>query len=245
MTSGSRTGSVGFDEKLLILAPPPAAKPQPGANPRPGQPGAQPQLQPGQMPPRQPRPRVVPPPVPTPASRPTHSKHRAPGPARRSLIHRFSSRHPPSLSMSFQRSLVFLLLGWVTASAQQPAEAPPAAVTPPHLPCPHPPCPRRLPVSRSPVLPRRPQPALRQPDLRPPRPKPGIPLGENKIVEDIIEPKLTGNALAGLYRKYTGRRVIVTAGAATAEMSLCPGSQPAGSAHLRRGRRAAPQGRCP
>lgn len=69
MTSGSRTGTVGFDEKLLILAAPPAAKPQPGAVPgQPGQPGLPPQLQPGQVPPRQPRPRVVPPPVPTPAA---------------------------------------------------------------------------------------------------------------------------------------------------------------------------------
>lgn len=78
MTSGSRTGTVGFDEKLLVLAPPPAPKPQPGANPaQPGQPGAQPQLQPGQMPPRQPRPRVVPPPVPTPpAAQPTQSTER-------------------------------------------------------------------------------------------------------------------------------------------------------------------------
>jgi type II secretion system protein D len=57
-------------------------------------------------------------------------------------------------------------------------------------------------------------------------PKPGIPLGENKIVEDIIEPKLTGNALAGLYRKYTGRRVLVTQGAATAEMSFIQEASP-------------------
>lgn len=59
-----------------------------------------------------------------------------------------------------------------------------------------------------------------------PAPKPGIPLGENKIEEDIIEPKLTGSALAGLYRRYTGRRVIVTAGAATAEMSFVQEASP-------------------
>ena len=64
MTAGSITGTVGFDEKQLTLAPPPAAAPpQPGAQPQPGQ-VPQPQLQPGQAPPRQPRPRVVPPPAP-------------------------------------------------------------------------------------------------------------------------------------------------------------------------------------
>ena len=47
-----------------------------------------------------------------------------------------------------------------------------------------------------------------------------VPLGETKIVEDIIEPKLSGNALAGLYRKYTGRRVIVSAAASIAEFSF-------------------------
>jgi type II secretion system protein D len=51
-------------------------------------------------------------------------------------------------------------------------------------------------------------------------PQPGIPLGENKILEDIVEPKLSGSALAGLYRKYTGRRVIVSAAASTAEFSF-------------------------
>lgn len=51
-------------------------------------------------------------------------------------------------------------------------------------------------------------------------PQPGIPLEENLIMEDIIEPKLSGSALAGLYRKYTGRRVIPTAAAQTAEFSF-------------------------
>ena len=61
MSSGSVTGTVAFDEALLALAPPPAAKPQvpPGVQPQPGQPP-----QPGQQPVRQPRPRVVPPPTP-------------------------------------------------------------------------------------------------------------------------------------------------------------------------------------
>ena len=53
-----------------------------------------------------------------------------------------------------------------------------------------------------------------------PDPNPGIPLGENKISEDIVEPKLSGTALAGLYRKYTGRRVIVSKAAADAEFSF-------------------------
>ncbi len=60
MSSGSTTGTVAFDEKLLVVA---AAKAAPQAAPPqvPGQP-AQP-VPPGQVqpPPRQPRPRVVPP----------------------------------------------------------------------------------------------------------------------------------------------------------------------------------------
>lgn len=64
MQSGSVTGTVGFDETLLTLAPPPAAKPQapPGVVQPPPIPGQPPQ--PGQQPIRQPRPRVVPPPTP-------------------------------------------------------------------------------------------------------------------------------------------------------------------------------------
>ena len=69
MSSGTLTGTVAFDEKLLTLATPPppqaAAKPQlpPGVQPQPGQPGQQPM--------RQPRPRVVPPPPPQAAGQPT------------------------------------------------------------------------------------------------------------------------------------------------------------------------------
>ena len=60
MQSGSMTGTVSYDQKLLTLTPA-AAKP---AAPQPGQPpqGA-PQVAPGE-PQRQPRPRVVPPPTP-------------------------------------------------------------------------------------------------------------------------------------------------------------------------------------
>lgn len=59
-----------------------------------------------------------------------------------------------------------------------------------------------------------------------PDPNPGIPLGENKISEDIVEPKLSGTALAGLYRKYTGRRVIVSKAAADAEFSFVQEASP-------------------
>jgi hypothetical protein len=63
LSSGSQTGTVTYDDKLMaIAAPKPQAPQQPQAIP--GQPMPQP-LQPGQMPQRQPRPRVVPPPVPT------------------------------------------------------------------------------------------------------------------------------------------------------------------------------------
>lgn len=55
---------------------------------------------------------------------------------------------------------------------------------------------------------------------------PGNDLGKTKIVEDIIEPKLSGNALAGLYRKYTGRRVIVSSAAAQAEFSFVQEASP-------------------
>jgi general secretion pathway protein D len=45
-------------------------------------------------------------------------------------------------------------------------------------------------------------------------------LGDTKITEAIVEPKLSGTALANLYRKYTGRRVIVSAAASSAEFSF-------------------------
>ncbi len=63
MNSGSMTGTVAFDTKLLTLAAAPKAAvqpPQPGQPPVPGQP----QPQPANPNLRQPRPRVVPPPAP-------------------------------------------------------------------------------------------------------------------------------------------------------------------------------------
>ncbi|MDP3849069.1 MAG: secretin N-terminal domain-containing protein [Luteolibacter sp.] len=102
--------------------------------------------------------------------------------------------------MSIHRLIILLLLGWITASAQEPAEAPPdvPAEAPPGVPVPG--------VAPAPAG----APAV----------KPATNLGETKIIEDIIEPKLSGNALAGLYRKYTGRRVIVSTAAAAAEFSF-------------------------
>jgi len=71
MNSGSMTGTVAFDTKLLTLvSAPKAAPPQPGQPPQAGQPvlppPGTPPAQPGQpgQPLRQPRPRVVPPPTP-------------------------------------------------------------------------------------------------------------------------------------------------------------------------------------
>ncbi|NJM38667.1 MAG: hypothetical protein HC845_12825 [Akkermansiaceae bacterium] len=49
---------------------------------------------------------------------------------------------------------------------------------------------------------------------------------DTQIVSDINEPKLSGAALAALYRKYTGRRVIVTSGAAAAEFSFVQEATP-------------------
>lgn len=91
------------------------------------------------------------------------------------------------------RFLALFFLGLLPVSAQQPPAAPPG-----------------VPVPAAAA----PQPAG--------APAAGAPanIGETKIVEDIVEPKLSGNALAGLYRKYTGRRVIVSTAASTAEFSF-------------------------
>ena len=64
MKSGESTGTISFDEKLLVLAAAPVAKAPPKVPPgvvAPGTPTPQPN---GQSPQRQPRPRVVPPPQP-------------------------------------------------------------------------------------------------------------------------------------------------------------------------------------
>lgn len=54
-----------------------------------------------------------------------------------------------------------------------------------------------------------------------------VPLAERKIVESIIEPKMTGNDLAAKYRAFTGRRVIVSAAAAAAEFAFVQEASPA------------------
>jgi len=51
-------------------------------------------------------------------------------------------------------------------------------------------------------------------------------ISQTKIVEPIDEQKLSGDALADLYRTYTGRRVIVTSAAATAEFRFVQGASP-------------------
>ena len=120
--------------------------------------------------------------------------------------------------MSVHRPIALLLLGWVTATAQPPAQPPaeaPPGVTPENPPGVVPPAPPGVPVPGT-----VPPPAAGAPAANAAAPKPGVPLGETKIVEDIIEKKLTGDALAGLYRRYTGRRVIVSTAAATAEFSF-------------------------
>ena len=117
--------------------------------------------------------------------------------------------------MSFQRFLVLLLLGLVSASGQ---EAPLPPVIPPVPPAPAPAAPVAIP----------PPPGVPIPGAAPAaaQPAPGVPLGQTKIIADINEPKLSGTALAGLYRKYTGRRVIVSAAAATAEFSFVQEATP-------------------
>ena len=147
MQSGSVTGTVAFDETLLTLAPPPAAKPQvpPGVVPPPqlGQPP-----QPGQQPLRQPRPRVVPPPTPNP-KRPTSSP--APSPpsrcqARRSAHPKPTASGPPPINHFHVHVLpsfhCFCSSSVVSPRFAQeppgvpphPAEAPPGVPVPQELP---------------------------------------------------------------------------------------------------------------
>jgi len=85
--------------------------------------------------------------------------------------------------MPFHRSIILLLLAWVTATGQQ----------------------------LSPVT---------------PAPKPDVHLSETKIVADIAETNISGKALAALYRKFSGHRVIVSAAAAAAEFSVDQAASP-------------------
>jgi type II secretion system protein D len=106
--------------------------------------------------------------------------------------------------MSFHRSFILFFLAWLPVAAQQPTpEAPPGVLIPGAVP-----------------VPAAGRPAAGRPTVNDAAPAPGADLRNTKIVEDIIEKKLTGDALAGLYRRYTGRRIIVTTGAAAAEFSF-------------------------
>jgi general secretion pathway protein D len=87
-----------------------------------------------------------------------------------------------------------------------------------------------VPAQPAPVIPPAPQmqprpargpvnaPAAANPD--------SVPLAERKIVEPIVQPKLNGNELAALYKKYTGRRVIVSAAAAQTEFAFVQEASP-------------------
>ncbi len=139
--------------------------------------------------------------------------------------------------MSCHRSIALLLLGLISASAQPPAvpvspatPATPAAVVAPDTSSAPAPATPAAPAGATP-----PPPGVAIPGAVPPvaagvpsfkSPAPNPPLGETKITADINEPKLSGNALAGLYRKYTGRRVIVSAAASTAEFSFVQEATP-------------------
>jgi general secretion pathway protein D len=106
------------------------------------------------------------------------------------------------------RLIALLAAASLTAVAQDPAPLPPgAADAPPAVPVPE-----GLPPAAPPPPARDPVPAAK--------------LGDTRIEEDIVEPKLSGNALAGLYRKYTGRRVIVSTAASAAEFSFVQEASP-------------------
>ena len=111
--------------------------------------------------------------------------------------------------MSVPRSIAFLFLGLAAASAQEPVEAPAVPVAPPGVPVP----------GVAPV------PAAGVP-AAPPAAPPAANLDETKITEPIEEPKLSGDALAALYGKYTGRRVIVSSAASTAEFRFVQDASP-------------------
>ncbi len=110
--------------------------------------------------------------------------------------------------MTFSRSILLLVLTGLIANAQPPLPAVPIPPTLPGIP--------PLDGGAANALPQSVLPPI----------KPGIPLGDNQITEDIIEPKLSGNALAALYRRYTGRRVIVSNAASTAEFSFVQEASP-------------------
>ncbi len=109
--------------------------------------------------------------------------------------------------MSFLRPIAALGLAGITTGLAQPPEQP---LVTPQVPAP----------PAAPAVPGQPAPPAAPPAAA------DIPLAEQKIAQPITEPKLTGTDLADLYRKFTGRRVIVSAQAATAEFSFVQDASP-------------------
>ena len=130
--------------------------------------------------------------------------------------------------MSVPRSFLLSLLGIASAFSQEPAPPTPVPVTPPVVPVPRPPvaptppiAPPGVPIPSGPVTP-----AAGAPGANIGNPQPGVPLGETKITAPIEEFKLNGDGLAGLYHKFTGRRVIVVTAAAAAEFRFIQDASP-------------------
>ncbi len=115
--------------------------------------------------------------------------------------------------MSLPRIFTFLFLGLSVAFAQNPEDAPPGVPVPGVAPAP--------PIGE-PAAPELPPGVA--PDLAP---QPQQDLGATLITEPIEELKFSGDALAGLYRKYTGRRVIPTGAAAIQEFRFVQDASPA------------------
>ena len=123
--------------------------------------------------------------------------------------------------MSAPRSIAFLFLGFAAAVSAQDSAEPPPSVPVPAAPNPVPTPPPGVHVPGNLPAPAAGAPL---PGLGAAKPTPS--LGETKITEPIEEPKLSGSALAGLYRKYTGHRVLVPTAAASAEFSFIQDASP-------------------
>lgn len=88
-----------------------------------------------------------------------------------------------------------------------------------------------VPAQPAPVIPPAPQvqPRPARPQVNAPAAaanQDSVPLAERKIIEPIVQPKLNGSELAALYKKYTGRRVIVSAAAAQTEFAFVQEASP-------------------